>query len=69
MSGKITLYYKTTEKRNSPVEEVEIDEATTRVEQAQALGQIAFDKKTGKVIDVVRSDLEEIVIIEIIEGG
>lgn len=69
MSRKILVHYKTFEKRNSDVEEVEVNDAMRIIKEAQALGQIVFDKQNGMVIDFFHSNLKEIVIVEVVEGG
>ena len=51
------------------VEEVDIEAAKKIVEEARGQGRVIVDKKIGKVIEDLKPNVEELLIVDIVEGG
>lgn len=51
------------------IEEVDLASANKILEQAYARASLVVNKKTGEIIDKIDSHVEEIVIVEMLEGG
>lgn len=55
--------------RGKEFAEVDMEEARRILVEARALGKSAINKKTGAVIAELKADVEELLIIDIVEGG
>ena len=51
------------------VEEVDIEAARKIVEEARGRGRVIVDKKIGEVIEDLKPNVEELLIVDIVEGG
>lgn len=51
------------------VEEVDIEAAKKIVEEARSQGRCVVDKKIGEVIEDIKPNVEELLIVDIVEGG
>jgi hypothetical protein len=49
--------------------EVSLEEATTLVAQALARGLIVIDRKSGKVVRELGPGVDDIFIVELLDGG
>jgi hypothetical protein len=50
-------------------EELSLEEAKRLVEASHARGAVVIDKKTGRVLKEITSDVTEIIIAELMDGG
>ena len=51
------------------VEEVDMEAAKKIVKEACSQGRCVIDKKNGTVVEDVSPDVEELLIVDIVEGG
>lgn len=55
--------------RGREFEEVEVDEAKRIIAEARAKGRLVINKGIGEVIEDLKPDVEELLIVDIVEGG
>ena len=55
--------------RGIEVEEVDVDQARKLIEEARVQGRCIIDKRIGEVIEDLKPGVEEILIVDIVEGG
>jgi len=55
--------------RGIEIEEVDIEEAKKILAEAMANGKVVVNKGNGEVIYELEPDVEELLIVDIIEGG
>lgn len=67
MAGKVKVYR--SGDKGIEVEEVDIEAAKRIVEQARGQGRCVVDKKIGQVIEDLNPNTEELLIVDILEGG
>lgn len=67
MTNRVKVYK--TGNTGIEIEEVNIEEAKRILADAKDIGRVVIDKKTGEVIEDLRPDTEEILIIDLIDGG
>lgn len=67
MTNRVKVYK--TGNRGIEIEEVNIEEAKRILADARDTGRVVIDKKTGEVIEDLRPDTEELLIIDLLDGG
>ncbi len=67
MTEKIKVYR--SGDRGIEVEEVDIEKAKKIIGEARTRGRCILDKKIGEVIEDLKPGVEEILIVDIVEGG
>jgi hypothetical protein len=55
--------------RGIEVEEVDVDQARKLIEEARVQGRCIIDKKIGEVIEDLKPGVEEVLFVDIVEGG
>lgn len=55
--------------RGVETRDMDLDAARRAVEEAKAQGRFVIDRKRGEQIQDLHADVEEILIIDIVEGG
>ncbi len=67
MTQKLKVY--STGDRGIEIKEVDIEEAKKILAEAMAEGRIVINKGNGEVISELEPDVEELLIVDIVEGG
>ena len=67
MTQRLKVYR--TGDRGIEIEEVDIEEAKKILAEAMAEGRLAVNKGNGEVISELKPDVEELLIVDIVEGG
>jgi len=67
MADKIKIHWFDVSRDES--QEVDLEEAQRIVTECYSHGNTAIDKKTGAVVEVVKPEIDEIVIVGAIDGG
>lgn len=67
MTQRLKVYR--TGDRGIEIEEVDIEEAKKILAEAMAEGRLAVNKGNGEVISELEPDVEELLIVDIVEGG
>jgi len=67
MTQKLKVY--STGDRGIEIKEVDIEEAKKILAEAMAQGRIVVNKGNGEVISELEPDVEELLIVDIVEGG
>ncbi len=67
MTQRVKVYR--TGDRGIEIEEVDIEEAKKILAEAMAEGRLAVNKGNGEVISELKPDVEELLIVDIVEGG
>ena len=67
MTGKIKIHWFDVSRNET--REVDLEEAQRIVTESYTHGNTAIDKKTGAVVEVVKPEIDEIVIVGAIDGG
>jgi len=70
MTQKVKIYglYRPGDK-GTEMEEVDIQEAEKILAEAMGTGRLVIDRKRGEVITEMKPDVEEVLIVDIMEGG
>jgi len=55
--------------RGIEVEEVDVDQARRLIEEARVQGRCVVDRKIGEVIEDLKPGVEEVLFVDIVEGG
>ena len=55
--------------RGKEFEEVDVEEANRILVEAKAQGKLVLNKRIGEVIEDLKQDIEELLIVDIVEGG
>ena len=55
--------------RGIEVEEVDVDQARKLIEEARVQGRCIIDKWIGEVIEDLKPGVEEVLFVDIVEGG
>jgi len=55
--------------RGIEVGEVDVDQARKLIEEARVQGRCIIDKKIGEVIEDLKPGVEEVLFVDIVEGG
>ncbi len=55
--------------RGIEIEEVDVQGAKKIIEEARVQGRCIIDKKIGEVIEDLKPGVEEVLIVDIVEGG
>ena len=55
--------------RGIEVEEVDVDQARKLIEEARVQGRCIIDKRIGEVIEDLKPGVEEVLFVDIVEGG
>jgi hypothetical protein len=67
MTQKIKVYR--SGDRGIEIEEVDIERARKIIGEARTQGRCIVDKKVGEVIEDLKPGVEEVLIVDIVEGG
>jgi len=67
MTQRLKVYR--TGDRGIEIEEVDIEEAKKILAEAMAEGRLVVNKGNGEVISELEPDVEELLIVDIVEGG
>jgi len=67
MAQKVKVYR--SGDRGIEVEEVDVEGAKKIITEARVEGRCIIDKKIGEVIEDLKPGVEEILIVDIVEGG
>lgn len=67
MTQRLKVY--STGDRGIEIKEVDIEEAKKILAEAMAEGRIVINKGNGEVISELEPDVEELLIVDIVEGG
>lgn len=67
MTQRLKVY--STGDRGIEIKEVDIEEAKKILAEAMAQGRIVVNKGNGEVISELEPDVEELLIVDIVEGG
>ena len=55
--------------RGIEVGEVDVDQARKLIEEARVQGRCIIDKRIGEVIEDLKPGVEEVLFVDIVEGG